>query len=469
MLLRMEEISTALFRIASLDFSEPLVPEQDGSLADGMVAGINMLAEEVQAQLAERDIAGRELERRVNERTAELRASQCRAEEAQARAVLASQIKSRFLANMSHEIRTPMSNVLGMTALALEEGLTGRQREYVEAAHSSAQSLLSIVNDILDISKIEAGKFTIDSVPLSPRREFEAALNPLFIRAREKGLATHLAIADAVPEMFLGDSVRLRQVLVNLVFNALKFTDHGSICVDVGMEDGGDRIHVVVTDTGIGVPPEHVATIFDAFRQGDESTVRTFGGTGLGLAICKDLTRLMGGAIWLESEPRKGSAFHFTVRAPRAAALALADGRGKQAPDDGTAADGRRLRVLVAEDNHVSARLVVRMLERSHCDVVRVEDGRNAVEAAATRSFDLIFMDVQMPGMDGLEAAGHIREEEAKTHGAHVPIWALTANAMTGDDLLCIRAGMDGHLAKPIDRATLSALLAKVRRESAGG
>jgi len=448
---RFEEISLALFRIASLDFSAPLVVELDGDVTDAVAGGINMLAEEVQAQLAARDAAEKELEGKVRDRTAELQTSldqlaeyrvlfemsrtlalvmapdgtirhaspgwghvmgqfegalvdqkvwdffhpedarsdaqaseggvvawltgldreekrwrasdgsyrqlvwhttwdaehriacavahdvtelrqaQHRAEEEQAHAIAASQVKSRFLANMSHEIRTPMSNVLGMTALALEEGLEGLQREYVEAAQSSANSLLAIVNDILDISKIEAGKLSIDAVPFSPRREVETALGPLFLRAREKRLETRLEIAGDVPEMVLGDAVRFRQVLVNLVFNALKFTDKGSISVGVAPGDDGESIHVIIADTGIGVAPEHVGTIFDAFRQGDESTCRTFGGTGLGLSICRELTRLMGGSIWLESEVGKGSSFHFTVRMPRATNAAANPGRG--APD----------------------------------------------------------------------------------------------------------------------------------------
>jgi len=301
------------------------------------------------------------------------------------------------------------------------------------------------------------GPVATEALPFSPRHEIETALAPLFLRAQEKRIVTRLVIAEGVPEMVLGDAVRLKQVLAKLVGNALKFTTLGSIAVRVAMDDR-EHIHVVVADTGIGISADDAATIFDAYRHdAGEHLGSPDGGSPIGLAACKELIGLMQGAIWLESVRGKGSAFHFTARTPRTWTAPAREVTRKALPE------ARRLRVLVAEDNDTSARLVTRMLERNNCHVVRAAGGRQAVDEASAHAFDLVFMDVQMPDMDGLEATRLIREHEAASR-VHVPIWALTANAMPGDDLVCLTAGMDGHLAKPVDRDVLADLLARIRR-----
>ena len=396
-----------------------------------------------------------DLDRKVRDRTVELVDATRIAEEA-------NRAKSEFLANMSHEIRTPLNGIIGMTELALDTPLSAEQREYLSMVKSSADSLLSILNDILDFSKIEMRKLELEPIPFSVRDHLADLLKPLALRAEQKHLELVCHVLPDVAHVAVGDPGRLRQVIVNLVGNAIKFTERGQILVQVetmSKDEGGMVLHYFVSDSGMGIPADKQQAIFEAFKQADGSTTRRFGGTGLGLAISSTLVELMGGRIWVESEPLEGSTFHFTLR--------LGVSRARPEPPAPNLTD---LPVLVVDDNGVNRRILQDLLLRWKMRPTAVDSGDaalRAVTAANERNqpFALILLDANMPGMDGFEVARRIGATPS-LHGS--TIMMLSSSAHHDESNKCREVGIATHLTKPVDQRELLSAIGRVLAQEPG-
>lgn len=440
--------------------------EQTNEIIERSVRERTHELEESRNELAATERHRRELNTALADRVSELAVMNTDLIAARDRAEEAARLKSEFLANMSHELRTPLNGVIGMTDLALNTSPGSEQLEYLQQVKRSSHHLLGVINDILDFSRVQAGKLKIESEAFSISEVVQDVVRMLSIEAQQKSLALRSAISEEVPGWLVGDPLRLRQVLTNLAGNAVKFTEYGQVSIHVGFQSN-DRasgmLHLAVSDTGIGIPTERQAAIFDPFVQVDGSSTRKHGGAGLGLSITAQLVKLMEGVIGVGSSPGTGSTFTVRIPVKVSPAPPAAAHQHSNAPAVAAPLPPNGYRILLAEDNVVNQRLARRLLELQGYSVSLANDGVEAIDAFAAASFDLILMDVQMPRMGGYEAVARIRELE-QSRKTRTPIIALTAHALLGERERCLAAGMDEYLSKPIDRLGLFAKIEAVLR-----
>ena len=444
---RLSAIAEVAAGVARGDLEQPEIQDETGDEVGALARAINWMVHRLRDLIQQmNEVAKSEQERLarlVSERTHQLQLSEQKAQQA-------NRAKSAFLAKMSHEIRTPLNGVIGVTNLVLEGELPQEQRAHVEIVSKSADTLLALVNDVLDYSKIEAGELVLDPVDFRLHDLIETVAAPLRSLLGDKPVKLGVHCDEAVPDALFADRLRLGQILRNLIHNAIKFTDTGSVDVHVEHQRDGEDVvlQFMVSDTGIGIPKDAQAEIFASFRQVNDVVNRRYGGTGLGLAICHQLVELMGGTISIESDTGKGSRFRFSVRCREARTTRAGQDQSVAQPQ-GDQAVVVPLRVLLVEDNGINRLVSQRMLESQGHTVVVAEDGQKAVRLTEQDDFDVVLMDVQMPIMDGYSATRAIRQRE-RHDGRRAPIIALTAHAFRGDLERCREAGMDEYLSKPV-------------------
>jgi TMAO reductase system sensor TorS len=473
LILPLQRLEAAALTIAEGNLESPVDTSPAGELAtltrafEDMRQSMRHLIKDLQVANARLEDHRKHLEATVKERTDELERKNVSLNDALAEvrtakraAEKANLAKSNFLASMSHEIRTPMNAILGMADILWETELTADQARYVQVFRTAGESLLEIISDILDLSKIEAGRLLLEETNFSLGETVDKACAVIEPRATHKSLEFTCTLAPDVPDRLVGDPTRLRQVLINLLGNAVKFTERGSISLNVTRapgHDGGHTVQFSVSDTGTGIPGDKLGSIFESFTQANSSTTREYGGTGLGLAISKQFVHMMGGRIWAESTPGQGSTFHFTANfAPSSGTPPLMVEENANAHPELPAAS-----ILMLEDSKYNAFVIQTYLKDTPCRLTVAPDAAQGLKLFWQGGFDLVLMDIQMPGMNGCDATKAIRQWEAQTNTGPTPIVALTAFTLEGDSDECLDAGMDYHLPKPVKKSTLFEVIAR--------